>query len=46
MMTRHLIPHHINLADFIYPCHNSKFKNYVVQHVIIQNDFTKNDLIN
>jgi hypothetical protein len=27
MMTWHLIP-----------CHNSKIKNYVVQHVIIQND--------
>jgi hypothetical protein len=38
MMTWQLIPHHINLPDFIYPCHNSKIKNYVVQHVIIQND--------
>jgi hypothetical protein len=38
MMTWHLIPCHINLLDFIYPCDNSKIKNYVMQHVIIQND--------
>jgi hypothetical protein len=37
MMTWHLIPCHINLFHFIYPCHNFKIKNYVVQHVIIQN---------
>ncbi len=29
MMTWHLIPLHINLPNFIYPCHNSKIKNYV-----------------
>jgi hypothetical protein len=30
---------HIMLTwDLIYPCHNFKIKNYLVQHVIIQND--------
>jgi hypothetical protein len=32
-----VFPCHINLRPHIYPCH-FQIKNYLVQHVIIQND--------